>query len=125
MTVPETDAPTRAGGLSSAEARELRARGQGNSPPPSSTRSYGRILHENVFTFVNNVLFILGAALVLVGRPLDAVVSVGVIGINTVVSVVQEVRAKRTLDRIALLTRPRATVVREGREQEVLPEELV
>jgi cation-transporting ATPase E len=48
-----------------------------------------------------------------------------VITINTLVSVVQEVRAKRTLDRIALLTRPRARVVRDSRESEVAPEELV
>jgi cation-transporting P-type ATPase E len=62
---------------------------------------------------------------VLVGRPLDAIVSVGVITVNTLVSVVQEVRAKRTLDHIALLTRPRARVMRDGRESEVGPEELV
>jgi cation-transporting P-type ATPase E len=112
-------------GLSAREVTERRQRGQANTPPPATTRTYSQILRENVFTFVNNVLFALGAALVLVGRPLDAVVSLGVIGLNTVVSVVQEVRAKRTLDRIALLTRPRAKAVRDGRELELLPEELV
>jgi cation-transporting ATPase E len=113
------------GGLSEEEVRDRRSRGLGNSAPPPTTRTYGRILRENVFTFVNNVLFVLGGALVLVGRPLDALVSVGVIGINTAVSVVQEVRAKRTLDRVALLTRPRARVIRDGRELELPPEDLV
>ena len=52
-------------------------------------------------------------------------VSVGIIITNMIVSVVQEMRAKRMLDRIALLTRPRATVVRDGQERVVPPEELV
>ncbi len=112
-------------GLSQAEVAERRAKGQGNNIKVQTSRSYGQILRENVFTFINNILFGLGIALVLVGRTSDALVSVGIVSINIVVSVVQEVRAKRMLDRIALLTRPKATVVREGEEQTVDPSELV
>jgi cation-transporting ATPase E len=117
--------PTPATGLTDAEAAERRARGLGNPPPPPSTRSYARIVRENVFTFINDVLFLLGLALILVGRPFDALVSLGVISTNIVVSVVQEVRAKRVLDRIALLTAPTATVVRSGEARTVAPAELV
>jgi cation-transporting ATPase E len=112
-------------GLTTAEVEARRAAGLNNTPPPPTTRTYSQIVRENVFTFINNVLFLLGIALVLVGRPLDALVSVGVISTNIVVSVVQEVRAKRTLDRVALLTRPTATVIRDGKEQELGPEQLV
>jgi magnesium-transporting ATPase (P-type) len=70
------------------------------------------------------VIFVLGVLLVLVGRPLDALVSLAVIGVNIVVSVVQEVRAKRLLDRIALLTRPTAKLVRDGAERAVGPRSL-
>jgi cation-transporting ATPase E len=112
-------------GLTDAEALERRSRGLGNSPPPPTTRTYPAIVRENVFTFVNNVLFILGFALVLVGRPFDAFVSLAVISTNIVVGIYQEVRAKQTLDRIALLTRPTAKVVRGGTQREVGPEELV
>ena len=112
-------------GLSAAEVARRRAAGQGNPPVAPTTRSYAQILRENVFTFVNNVLFGLGIALLLVGRPLDALVSVGVVSLNTLVSVAQEVRAKRTLDRIALLTRPKAAVVRDGELVELPPEQLV
>ena len=112
-------------GLSDIEAETRRAKGQGNNAPPAAGRTYAQIVRENVFTFINNVLFLLALALVLVGRPLDAVLSVGVIATNIAVSVVQEIRAKRTLDRIALLTRPKATVVRSGQERSVGPEELV
>jgi len=112
-------------GLSTPEVLDRRARGLGNRDPVRSSRSYFQIVRENVFTFVNLVLFGLGTALVLLGRPSDAIVSVLVILINVIVSVVQEIRAKRTLDRIALLTRPKAAVLRDGQEQAVDPDEIV
>jgi cation-transporting ATPase E len=112
-------------GLTDAEADARRQAGRGNTTSPPTGRTYGAIVRENVFTFVNDVLFLLGLALVAVGRPLDALISVGVILVNVAISVAQEVRAKRTLDRIALLTRPLATVVREGAGRQVAPEELV
>ncbi|MDB5075402.1 MAG: ATPase, P-type (transporting), superfamily, subfamily [Chloroflexi bacterium] len=112
-------------GLSGQEATARRAAGQGNAAPPPTGRTYTQIVRENVFTFINNILFLLGTALVLVGRPLDALVSVSVIAVNILVSVVQEVRAKRTLDRIALLTRPTATTIRDGQERALSPDVLV
>src|SRR5512139_2441796 len=111
--------------LTDAEASARRAAGQGNPPPPPSGRSYWRIVRENVFTFINNTIFLLGLGLVLVGRPMFAVISVGIIMTNVVVSVVQEIRAKHMLDEIALLTRPTANVVRDSGERAVSPEELV
>ena len=118
-------APTPATGLTVAEATRRRAAGLGNSAPPATSRTYLQILRENVFTFINNVIFVLGVLLIAVGRPMDALVSIGVIGTNIVVSVAQEVRAKRMLDRIALLTRPTAALVRDGTERAAPPEDLV
>ena len=120
-TLPETPST----GLTDAEADRRRADGLGNTAPPATTRTYVEIVRENVFTFVNNVLFLLGLALVIVGRPFDALVSLVVIGTNIVVGIVQEVRAKQTLDEIALLTRPTAAVVRGGEVREISPEQLV
>jgi cation-transporting P-type ATPase E len=122
--VTSTD-PTSPTGLTEEEADLRRRAGQGNTAPPATTRTYGQIVRENVFTFINNVIFVLGVLLVLVGRPLDAAVSLSVIMVNVAVSVVQEVRAKQTLDRIALLTRPTAALVRSGAERAAGPEELV
>ncbi|MHB8960549.1 MAG: HAD-IC family P-type ATPase [Candidatus Limnocylindrales bacterium] len=116
---------TPATGLSEGEAARRRAAGLGNVALPPTTRTYRQILSENTFTFVNNILFLLGIALVVVGRPTDAVVSLAVISVNIVVGIVQEIRAKRTLDRIALLTRPTATTIRDGAPLELLPEDLV
>ena len=118
-------AGTPATGLTEAEATSRRAAGRGNTAPLATGRTYAQIVRENVFTFINDVIFVLGVLLVIVGRPLDAAVSLGVIGVNIAVSVVQEVRAKRTLDRIALLTRPMAALIRDGVERSVGPEELV
>ena len=112
-------------GLDEAEVVARRERGQGNRPPRPTTRGYRQIVVENTFTFVNDVLFLLALALVLVGRGLDALVSLGVIGTNIVVAIVQEVRAKRTLDHIAILAQPTATVRRGGMDRVVKPEELV
>lgn len=120
--VPPSKQPS---GLSEQEAAARRAQGLGNKPPPSTTRTYSQILRENVFSFINISIFVLGAALVVVGRPMDALLSVGIIFLNITVSVVQEVRAKRILDHVALLTRPLACVIRDGQERQVPPEQLV
>ena len=55
----------------------------------------------------------------------DALVTAGLVLLNVIVGVAQEARAKRTLEQIALLTRPRATVIRGGQEKEVDPSEVV
>jgi cation-transporting ATPase E len=112
-------------GLSDREAAERRSRGLGNPLPPATGRTYREILRDNVLTFVNGVIFILGLALVALGQWSDALVSVGVVTVNVLVGLVQEARAKRVLDRIALLTRPRARVIRDGEERDIDPAEIV
>jgi cation-transporting ATPase E len=112
-------------GLSESEAAERRAQGQGNDVPLQTSRSYMQIVRENVFSFINNVLFGLGIALIVLGQVSSALLSVGVVLLNVIVSVVQEIRAKRMLDHIALLTRPKATVLRDGQERPIDPSEIV
>lgn len=112
-------------GLSTHEVEERRAHGLGCVPPPVTGRSYLRIFRENVLNSINVILFSIALALVLLGQYLDAFISVGVISFNMLISLIQEVRAKQTLDHIALLTRPKATVVRDGQECLLEPEALV
>lgn len=112
-------------GLSEDEVRSRRAHGQGNDVRLPTSRSYAQILRENLLTLIHIILFALSAALFLLGRPLDAISTVGIISFNIVVSLIQEIRAKRALDRIALLSRPRATVIRDGKEQSIDPAALV
>ena len=112
-------------GLSEQEVIQRRANGDGNNVNIDTSRSYMDILRQNLFTFINVVLFVIGLILVAFGLWGDAFVSVGVVAINVVVSVVQEFRAKAKLDQIALLTRPKATVIREGQERVIDPSEIV
>ena len=112
-------------GLTESEARERRERGLGNDTEVRTGRTYHAIVRANLFTTYNNILFAIGVALVALGRYWDAVTSVGIGLVNALISTAQEVRAKRQLDRIALLSTPAVAVVREGRERGVDPAELV
>src|SRR5215216_2668929 len=112
-------------GLSADEVVARKARGEVNAPPPPPGRTYRQIIVGNVFSFINNVFYALCLLLVLLGRPFDAILPMAVVLANVAVSVFQEVRAKRKLDEIALLTRPTAKVIRDGREQDVDPAEIV
>lgn len=87
-----------------------------------TTKQEWDIARANLFTLFNNILFVLGVAL---GRYSDALTSVGLGLINALISTVQEIRAKRQLDQIALVNSPKVTVVREGREKVITPEALV
>ncbi|TFV66966.1 UNVERIFIED_ORG: HAD family hydrolase [Bacillus sp. AZ43] len=126
MDVHRPVSPTgQAAGLSQREAEQRRRRGEGNVAVSASSRSYARILRTNVFSFFNVILFVIGAALLALGRYNDAVTSVGLGLVNAAISAVQEIRAKRKLDRLQLLGRSGVVVVRDGRDVEVAPEEVV
>ncbi len=112
-------------GLSEKEVSVRRAQGLGNEMPIKTSRSYAQIVRENIFNPLNTLLYVLGITLILVGKVSDALISVGVVVLNVTVSVIQEVRAKRTLDQISLLTRPKTTVIRAGQQQSIDPGDIV
>ena len=102
-------------GLSETEVVDRRRRGLGNTSSSKSNRSYFQIIRENIFVLVNIIMFALGLALIILGQVSDALLSVGVAFFNVMVGTVQEIRAKRVLDHIILLTRPQVTVRRGGK----------
>ena len=108
-------------GLTTAEADRRRAAGQGNDVEVRAGRTYGRIVRDNVFNFINNLFYFLGILLLVLGKPLDAFAVVFVIAANTVISLFQEIRAKRVMDKMAILLRPKAGVLRDGAVQEIDP----
>jgi cation-transporting ATPase E len=112
-------------GLSEMEVLSCREQGDGNEYQPPTSRSLIDILRQNVFTLINVVLFTLAAVMVSIGRISEGLTSVSLIAMNITVGMIQEWRAKRTLDRIALLTRPKVAVIRDGQEKTVDPSELV
>lgn len=103
-------------GLSQPEAAHRKATGLGNDIPLKSSRTYRDIFRDNLLTFINGVYFFLCLVLLALGRVSDVVVVAFIVLLNVVINIVQEIRAKQKLDNIALLTRPKATVIREGQE---------
>ncbi len=112
-------------GLTAAEAEARRRGGEANTAVSGSSRTYATILRTNVFSFYNSILFVIGAALLALGRYSDALISVGLGLLNAVISAAQEIRAKRKLDRLQLLDRAPVLLVRDGREIEVAPDAVV
>jgi cation-transporting ATPase E len=112
-------------GLSASEVLARRACGQGNNVRLATSRSYLQILVQNVFNFINAVMLAIGLVLILLGQAGDAAVTAGLVLMNVLISMYQEGRAKQKLDQIALLSRPKATVVRDGQERTVDPGEVV
>lgn len=126
MDAPQGRAAEPAGqGLTEAEVRARRAQGEGNDVEPPTSRTYWQIVRANLFTVINSILVGLGVALLIMGRVSDAIITAGIVVINAVVNTVQEVRAKRQLDRIALLVRPQVTVIRAGGRVTLHPREIV
>jgi cation-transporting ATPase E/undecaprenyl-diphosphatase len=110
-------------GLTSAEAaRRLAAAGPRRRPRTS--RSYAEIVWSNTVTVFNLILGSLLAIILAFGEYQDALFG-GVIVANTLIGIIQEVRAKRVLDRLALLVAPRARARRDGEVVEIPVAELV
>ena len=100
------------------------ARGDVNTADERTSRSLGEIVRANVLTRFNALLGTLFVLILIVGPAQDALFGF-VIFFNTLIGIVQEVRAKRTLDRLAVLSAPKARVVRGGDTREVAIEQVV
>lgn len=112
-------------GLTGSQILERRRQGLGNDVKLSTSRTYKDIIMTNVFNPVNIVLYAIGFGMMLVGDFKSAFATVMLVIFNATVGIIQEVRAKKQLDQIALLAVAKVTVRREGQEQQVDPSELV
>ncbi len=102
-------------GLTDAEVRDRMARGEVNTIQEGPSRTTAEIIRSNVVTRFNILLgILLVVILVIVQEPKDALFGI-VLVTNAAIGIVQELRAKATLDRLALLTAPTSRVVRGGR----------
>ncbi|QIK63937.1 HAD-IC family P-type ATPase [Leucobacter viscericola] len=111
-------------GLPEAEAERRHLAGLGNVLPNGSSRSLWEILLANVFTLFNAIVFTGFGILLALGRWQDALFGLPAL-FNTIIGVVQEFGAKRTLDRLAVLNAPTARVMREGRVSEIALDRVV
>ena len=133
-TVPETSAAGRAElprcapspekGLTSAQAKALAEAGWDNRPVDSPTKSDKQIVRENLLTYFNLIFAVLGLCLILVGDWRDLTFLV-IVAANAVIGIVQQLKSKRTIEKLSLLSASRVPVVRDGKLRQVPVGQLV
>ncbi len=111
-------------GLSSAQAQERADAGWANLPIDPPGKTVGQIVRSNVFTYFNMLFFFLAACVLAVGSWQN-VMFMGVVLANIAIGIVQELRSKRTLDKLTLLTAPQGAVIRDGRRRKIPTSEMV
>ena len=110
--------------LSQAEVNERRQNGQVNRTAERTSRPFWQIIRANVFTRFNALLGSLFAIILVVGPWEDALFG-GVLVANSLIGIIQELRAKRTLNRLALLGQVKARVIRAGQTVEIATSDIV
>ncbi len=111
-------------GLTSEQAEERKRSGLQNLPVEAPSKSAGQIVAGNIFTFFNLIFAVLAACLVLVGCYKQMLFMVAV-AVNAVIGIVQQLRSKRVVDRLSLLSAASYPVIRDGRESSLPSRELV
>ena len=111
-------------GLSKREVREYRRAGLTNKPVTAPSRSVKEIVISNTFTYFNFVFVALAMILIFV-RSFRDLTFLPIIIFNTVIGILQELKAKEVLDKLTVLNAPQARVVRDGKELEIPAEDLV
>ena len=111
-------------GLTNEQVQERIAEGKVNVNENPNTRTYKQIILENTLTFFN-FLNIALLVLVLFVRSYKNSMFMGIILINTVIGIIQEIRAKKTIDKLAILTESKTVGVREGKKWSISTEKLV
>jgi len=112
------------GGLTAAEVEERTAAGQINRLPARSGRSTWDIVRVNVFTRVNGILLVLFGIVAATGNLTQGAFALLIVA-NSIIGIVQELRAKRTLDNLAVIGEAHPTVVRDGERRLVARDDVV
>lgn len=116
--------PPPSAGLSSAEAAQRKKASWHNQTKEQLSKTEGQIIFDNIFTFFNFLFFVLAFCLFLVKAYTD-MLFIGIVVVNVLIGIVQELKVKRTLDKITLLSEQNTQVVRDGRVLSLPPSELV
>ncbi|MFB7879019.1 HAD-IC family P-type ATPase [Nocardia sp. NPDC056064] len=111
-------------GLTAAQVEQRRRDGQTNDVPARASRSVREIVRANVFTRINAILGVLFVLVLSTGSIIDGMFGLLIVA-NSAVGIIQEVRAKRTLDQLAIVSQAKPTVRRDGVAQQVSPGEVV
>lgn len=102
-------------GLTASQAESRAANGQSNGGSDIKTKSSFQIICENVFTLFNLINLILAVMVIAVGSFRNALF-MGVVICNTAIGIFQGIRAKRAIDKLSIISAPKARVIRDGNE---------
>ncbi|MDH6706452.1 cation-transporting ATPase E [Kitasatospora sp. MAA19] len=116
--------PGRRGGLTAAEVADRVANGQVNDVPVRSSRSAKEIVRANVFTRFNAIIGVMFGIILIVGPIQDGLFGLVIVA-NTAIGIIQELRAKKTLDSLALIGEARPQVRRDGSVEAIAVAEIV
>ncbi|MEU4836139.1 HAD-IC family P-type ATPase [Streptosporangium sp. NPDC023615] len=111
-------------GLTSAQVAERVAAGQANDVRRRSSRTVAAIVRANVLTLFNGVIAVLWVLIMIFGEWQDGLFGLVIVA-NAAIGIVQELRAKRTLDRLAIVNESPVRVRRDGADTEVAPRQVV
>lgn len=111
-------------GLSLAQVQERMDMGLVNRVEDKASATTGKIICSNIFTYFNLIFFVIAGVLAY-ERSYNNMTFLGVIIANTVIGIAQELRSKRELEKLQLVSTPEVRVLREGKEQRIRSEELV
>jgi cation-transporting ATPase E len=111
-------------GLSDAEVAVRVAQGQTNDVPSRASRSVGQIVRANVLTRINAILGVLLAIVLATGSLINGLFGLLIVA-NSAIGIIQELRAKKTLDNLAIVSQAKPCVRRESGTRELPPNEVV
>ena len=111
-------------GLTSRQVQGNTEAGLINVTSDKASKTAGQIVCSNLFTYFNLIFFLLAGVLVYEGSY-NNLTFLGVVFANTIVGIVQELKAKRVLDKLQLVAAPESIVIRDGKEIRLPSEELV
>lgn len=112
-------------GLSDAQVNDRIEHGLFNFTPKKGGKSYLNIFLSNIFTFFNMLTFTVAIALIVFQSGIEKLFFMVIVLLNTAIGIFQEIRSKRTVEKLKLVTAPTATVVRDGERVTVPVNEVV
>ena len=112
-------------GLSAAQVSERMEQGLNNHTGKKYSKTYRSIFVGNICTFFNLLCLLATVALLLARAPAAQFTFVAIFAFNIVIGIVQEIRAKRKIDKLSILSSPTAKVVRSGKKSDIPVEEIV
>ena len=112
-------------GLSSSQVEKRTADGYVNATVDTTSKSTSKIILSNIFTYFNIIFFVLALVLIIAGTSISNLTFLAVVIVNTAIGIIQELRAKKTLEKLSLISAPVTKVIRDGHEDSINSDELV